>query len=75
MEELGVSAEEATFGRAVCYLVTKEFDFLREALGALDRRFSAAVGVLEESGCARFVDEAAGASIALWVGHCLLITD
>jgi len=58
MEKLGRSKEDSLFGRAVCFLVTREIDQVSEIQCQLGRELSEAVDILRESGCKGFLDVA-----------------
>jgi len=58
MEKLGRSKEDSLFGRAVCFLVTREIDRVREIQSQLGPELSEAVRILGESGCNSFLDVA-----------------
>lgn len=58
MERLGRSIEHSLFGRAVCFLVTRKIDRVREIHSQLGPELSEAVRILRESGCNSFLDVA-----------------
>lgn len=58
MEKLGRSKEDSLFGRAVCFLVTREIDRVSEIQSQLGPKLSEAVDILRESGCKGFLDVA-----------------
>ena len=55
MEKLG-SIEDSLFGRAVCFLVMRKMDQVREIQSQLRRELSEAVRILSGSGCNSFLD-------------------
>jgi len=58
IKKLGRSKEDSLFGRAVCFLVTREIDRVREIQSQLGPELSDAVDILRESGCKGFLDVA-----------------
>jgi hypothetical protein len=58
MEKLGRSVEDSLFGRAVCFLVIRKMDLVREIQCQLRAELSEAVRTLGESGCNSFLDVA-----------------
>jgi hypothetical protein len=58
MEKLGRSIEDSLFGRAVCFLVTKKMDRVREIQSQLRAELSEAFRILDQSGCNGFLDVA-----------------
>jgi hypothetical protein len=58
MEKLGRSIEDSLFGRAVCFLVMRKMDLVREIQAQLRPELSEAVRILSESGCNSFLDVA-----------------
>ena len=58
MEKLGRSIEDSLFGRAVCFLVVRKLDLVREIQSQLRAELSEAVRILGESGCNSFLDVA-----------------
>jgi hypothetical protein len=58
MEKLGRSIEDSLFGRAVCFLVMRKMDLVREVQAQLRPELSEAVRILSESGCNSFLDVA-----------------
>ena len=58
MEKLGRSIEYSLFGRAVCFLVMRKMDLVREIQSQLRAELSEAVRILGESGCNSFLDVA-----------------
>lgn len=58
MEKLGRSIEDSLFGRAVCFLVIRKMDLVREIQYKLRAELSEAVRILGESGCNSFLDVA-----------------
>ena len=55
MQRLGRSIEDSLFGRAVCFLVMREMDLVREIHAQLRPQLSEAVRILGESGCNSFL--------------------
>jgi len=58
MEKLGRSIEDSLFGRAVCFLVMRKMDLVREIQSQLRAELSEAIRILGESGCNSFLDVA-----------------
>jgi len=58
MEKLGRSIEDSLFGRAVCFLVTRKMDLVREIQSQLRAELSEALRILGSSGCNSFLDVA-----------------
>src|SRR5713226_8856363 len=58
MEKLGRSIEDSLCGRAVCFLVMRKMDLVREIQSQLRAELSEAVRMLGESGCNSFLDVA-----------------
>jgi tetratricopeptide (TPR) repeat protein len=58
MEKLGRSIEDSLFGRAVCFLVMRKLDLVREIQSQLGVELSEAIRILGESGCNSFLDVA-----------------
>ena len=58
MEKLGRSMDDSLFGRAVCFLVTRNMDRVGEIQYQLGPELSEAVRILSESGCDSFLDVA-----------------
>jgi tetratricopeptide (TPR) repeat protein len=58
MQKLGRSVEDSLFGRAVCFLVIRKMDLVREIQCQLRAELSEAVRTLGESGCNSFLDVA-----------------
>ena len=58
MEKLGRSIEDSLFGRAVCFLVLRKMDLVREIQSQLKAELSEAIRILDESGCNSFLDVA-----------------
>lgn len=58
MQKLGRSIEDSLFGRAVCLLVMREMDLVREIHSQLRPQLSEAIRILGESGCNSFLDVA-----------------
>ena len=58
MEKLGRSNEDSLFGRAMCFLMIRKMDRVREIQCQLGPELSEAVRILRESGCNSFLDVA-----------------
>lgn len=58
MEKLGRSIEDSLFGRAVCFLVLRKTDLVREIQSRLRTELSEAIRILGESACNGFLDVA-----------------
>src|SRR5712691_10090090 len=58
MEKLGRSIEDSSFGRAVCFLVVRKMDLVREIQSQLRSELSEAVHILGELGCNSFLNVA-----------------
>ena len=58
MQKLGRSVEDSLFGRAVCFLVIRKMDLVREIQSQLRAELSEAIRILGESGCNSFLDVA-----------------
>jgi len=58
MERLGRSMDYSLFGRAVCFLLMRKMDRVREIQSHLGPELSEAVRILSESGCKDFLDVA-----------------
>ncbi len=56
MEKLGRSKEDSLFGRAVCFLVMRKMDRVREIQSQVGPELSEAIRILRESGCNSFLD-------------------